>query len=128
MGQDITAQDRAQQVTWETLEEYVRGRAQSFVQEPLEEELTELLARGKSERRAVVDAGVGYRNGYGKPRRLTLGSGAITVRRPRVRGLEERFESRFRRLNAPELVKEVFEGAVHINGVRASNQPEGLAA
>ena len=36
----------------------------------------------------------GYRNGYGKPRRLTLSSGTIQVRRPRVRNVEERFESR----------------------------------
>jgi putative transposase len=34
------------------------------------------------------------RNGYGKPRRLSLTSGTITVRRPRVRGLGERFVSR----------------------------------
>ena len=36
----------------------------------------------------------GYRNGYGKPRRLTMRSGTVTVRRPRVRDLDERFESR----------------------------------
>ena len=41
-----------------------------------------------------MDAVAGYRNGYGKPRRLAMSSGTITVRRPRVRGLEERFESR----------------------------------
>jgi transposase-like protein len=41
-----------------------------------------------------VDAPSGYRNGYGKARRLTLSSGTITVRRPRVRDVEERFESR----------------------------------
>ena len=35
MGQDITAQDRAQQVTWETLEEYVRGKVQGLIQELL---------------------------------------------------------------------------------------------
>ncbi len=36
----------------------------------------------------------GYRNGYGKERRLTLSCGTIKLRRPRVRDLEERFESR----------------------------------
>ena len=41
-----------------------------------------------------MDATSGYRNGLGKPRRLSLMSGTITVRRPRVRGLEARFESR----------------------------------
>jgi len=45
----------------------------------LEEEVTELLGRTKSARREAVDATPGYRNGYGKPRRLTLTSGTITV-------------------------------------------------
>ncbi len=34
------------------------------------------------------------RNGYGKPKRLAMSSGTIMLRRPRVRGVEERFESR----------------------------------
>ena len=76
---------------WEGL---VRQRAQDFIQEILEEEVTELLGREKSKRREAVDASPGYRNGYGKLRRLSMSSGTITVRRPRVRGLEERFESR----------------------------------
>ena len=63
-------------------------------QELLEEEVTELLGRRKSERRRAVDAVSGYRNGYGKPRHLTMSSGTIQIRRPRVRDLEERFESR----------------------------------
>lgn len=79
---------------WEGLEELVRRKAQEFIQHILEEEVTELLGREKSERREVVDGPVGYRNGYGKPRRLAMSSGTITLRRPRVRGLEERFESR----------------------------------
>ena len=79
---------------WEALEGMVRSKAQEFIQQILEEEVTELLGREKSERRAAVDAPVGYRNGYGKPRRLAMSSGTITVRRPRVRGLEKRFESR----------------------------------
>jgi transposase-like protein len=94
MDQDITPEGRAQRVTWETLESYVREQAQELIQDLLEEEVTELLGRGRSERRAVMDVPPGYRNGHGKPRRLTLGSGTITVQRPRVRDLEERFESR----------------------------------
>ncbi len=94
MKQDITPEGRAQRVTWETLEEHVRLKVQGFIQDLLEEEVTELLGRGKSERRAVVDAAPGYRNGHGKPRRLTLGSGTVRVRRPRVREVEERLESR----------------------------------
>ena len=42
---------------------------------------------------ATVDAPPGYRNGFGKSRRLSLSNGTITLRRPRVRGLSERFES-----------------------------------
>ena len=41
-----------------------------------------------------MDSAEGYRNGYGKPRRLAMSSGTITLRRPRVRGVEERFEGR----------------------------------
>ena len=81
-------------VCFQELEDWVREKVQSWVQELLEEEVTELLGRDKSERRGKVDPASGYRNGYGKARRLTLSSGTITVRRPRVRDLEERFESR----------------------------------
>lgn len=79
---------------WDRLEELVREQAQAFVQRILEEEVTEFLGRRKSERRAEVDGVAGYRNGYGKPRRLAMSSGTLTLRRPRVRGVEERFESR----------------------------------
>lgn len=73
--------------TWETLEVFMRGRIQDTLQAILEEGVTGFFGRGPSVRRAVVDAAPGYRNGYGKPRRL---------RRPRVRSmaiLEDRFES-----------------------------------
>jgi putative transposase len=79
---------------WERLEAFVRQQVQRFIQALLEEEVTALLGRPKSARRGAVDAPQGMRNGHGKPRRLTLTSGTITVRRPRVRGLEERFVSR----------------------------------
>jgi putative transposase len=52
------------------------------------------MGRTKSARREAVDAAPGNRNGHGKPRQLTLISGTITVRRPRVRDLNERFVSR----------------------------------
>jgi putative transposase len=80
--------------TWEHLEDFVREHVQQFIQALLEEEVTELLRRTKSVRREAVDAIPGYRNGYGKPRLLTLTNGTITVRRPRVRDLNERFVSR----------------------------------
>jgi putative transposase len=80
--------------TWETLEAFARQSMQHFLQRMLEEEVDGLLGRGRYERRAAVDGGAGYRNGLGKPRRLSLSSGTITLQRPRVRGLSERFESR----------------------------------
>jgi transposase-like protein len=92
--EDTSVGAEASTVTWETLESYARVHVQSFIQAVLEEEVTALLGRTKSERRAEVDAQPGYRNGYGKPRRLSMQAGTITVQRPRVRGLEERFESR----------------------------------
>ncbi len=58
------------------------------------EEVPALRERPKSARRAAGDGPEGYRNGYGKPRRLSLRSGTLMVRRPRVRGLEQRFKSR----------------------------------
>jgi putative transposase len=80
--------------TWETLEAFARRSMQQLLQRMLEEEVDGLLGRGRYERRDAVDPAAGYRNGFGKPRRLSLSSGTITVRRPRVRGLTERFESR----------------------------------
>jgi transposase-like protein len=80
--------------TWETLEEFVRAKIQATMQAVLEEELTEFLGRGKSERRSGVDPAPGYRNGRGKPRKLALSCGTIALRRPRARNLDERFESR----------------------------------
>jgi transposase-like protein len=80
--------------TWETLEAFVRSKIQATLQEVLEEELTVFLGRGRSARRPAVDGASGYRNGYGKPRRLGLSCGTIEVRRPRARNVEERFESR----------------------------------
>jgi hypothetical protein len=50
---------------WATLEEFARLRIQGWLQDPLEEEITELLGRRKSERRAAVDAEAGYRNEMG---------------------------------------------------------------
>ena len=95
MRKDIAGQGTESMVpTFEDLESFVRGRVQAFIQSILDEEVTELLGREKSERIEGVDAVMGYRNGRGKPRKLTMSSGTITVRRPRVRDLEERFESR----------------------------------
>lgn len=79
---------------WEHLEEWLRGQMQGLIQELLEQEVTEFLGRARSVRRSESDNDAGYRNGYAPSRRLTLSSGTIRVRRPRVRDTEERFESR----------------------------------
>ena len=81
-------------VVWEHLEAFARRGVQDLLQRVLEEEVEGLLRRGRYERRQGIDTAVGYRNGFGKPRRVSLSVGTITVRRPRVRGLAERFESR----------------------------------
>lgn len=100
--------------TWETLEAFVREHIQALIQQVLEEEVTAFLGREKHVRRQAVDGHRGYRNGFGKPRRVTLQGGTIEVRRPRLRGLEERFESRilplFRRRTAAvgEAMRELY--------------------
>lgn len=80
--------------TWETLETFARVQVQGFIQQLLEDEVTALLGRRKSERREAVEAPSGARNGHGKPRQLALMNGTITIRRPRVRDVDERFVSR----------------------------------
>jgi putative transposase len=94
MEQKTTRQPSSSSQMWERLEAFVREQVQRFIQALLEEEVTALLGRTKFTRRAAVDVPEGMRNGYGKPRRLTLTTGTITVRRPRVRGLSKRFVSR----------------------------------
>lgn len=94
MQEQSTARPSASSHLWDRLEDFARAHIQRFIQGLLEEEVTELLGREKSVRRAAVDAPPGSRNGHGKPRRLALTIGTITVRRPRVRGLAERFVSR----------------------------------
>lgn len=94
MKEKNTAKVTASSPTWETLEAFARQSMQQLLQRMLEEEVDGVLGRARYERRGPVDAGVGYRNGFGKPRRLSLSNGTITLRRPRVRGLSERFESR----------------------------------
>lgn len=94
MQKQTTEHTRSSRPTWEGLEALMREKIQGWLQDLLEEEVNELLGRRKSERRKAVDAVLGYRNGFSKPRHLTLSCGTVAVRRPRVRGLEQRFESR----------------------------------
>jgi hypothetical protein len=74
--------------------ELVRQHVPEWPQSLLEEEVTEALGRLKSQRRSQGDGAAGSRSGYGKPRRLTLSSGTIMRRCPRVRRVAERLASR----------------------------------
>ncbi len=94
MKKQTTEPTTESSVTWEHLEAWVRNKMREWLQELLDAEVDELLGRRKSERRPAVDSAPGYRSGYGKPRRLTLCNGTVTVRRPRVRDLTQRFVSR----------------------------------
>lgn len=94
MMKGITETAKPSSATYEVLEEMVRGKVQEYIQEILEDEVEIFLGRKKSERIRPVDGTPGHRNGHGKTKRFTVMSGTITVRRPRVRRTEERFESK----------------------------------
>jgi transposase-like protein len=83
--EDTGKRDDSSRATYDILEEIVREKVRQYIQDILEEEVESVLGRKKSERRGAVDKPRGYRNGHGRPRRLALMSGTITVRRPRVR-------------------------------------------
>jgi transposase-like protein len=90
----------ASRVNFGQLEEWARIEMQKWLQRLLEEEVKEYFGRGRYERREEGNEDqekvVGYRNGYGKSRKLTTPMGTIGLRRPRVRGLGEgeKFESK----------------------------------
>lgn len=98
MPEHTVSQPQPSTVVFEQLDEFVRQQIQATLQGLLDEEVTAFLGRLKSQRRdPAVPAGAApaaYRNGYGQPRQVATTSGTITVRRPRVRGLAERFASR----------------------------------
>lgn len=94
MGKRNIREPEKSRAGYEALETWLRERIQEHIQELLEEEVEELLGRQRYERKQPVDAVRGYRNGYGKVRHLTLSCGTVELKRPRVRGLEQRFVSR----------------------------------
>lgn len=88
----------ASRVSFGELEEYARLEIQRFLQRLMEEEVKAYFGRGRYERQdneggegreEAPKVVVGYRNGYGKPRKLSTPIGTIKVRRPRVRDLAE---------------------------------------
>src|SRR3989304_4958434 len=86
----IVAQMESTAVCYETLESFARLEIQRWVQNLLEAEVREFLGRG----RPGPGARSGYRNGYGKPRRLAMTAGTVTVKRPRLRDVNDAFESK----------------------------------
>ena len=78
---------------FDDLEEFIRVRVQEMVQSIVDVEIEEYLGRMKYERKSKTDPTEGYRNGYAPPRKLSMMGGTIEIRRPKLRGLEETFES-----------------------------------
>lgn len=74
------------------LSEALRHKASEVLQAYLDAEVDELLGRARHERRVDTDA-LGYRDGHEPPRTIASGAVSVTVRRPRVRGSGEPFES-----------------------------------
>ena len=87
--EENTEFDMESRPEWDHLEDWLRGQVQGLIQHVLEEEVTEFLGRARSARRSGSDSASGYRKGYAPARRLTLSSGTIRVRGPRVRDTEE---------------------------------------
>jgi len=94
MKEKHTEKEESKEICYRELEGFARAKIREHLQDLLEQEITEWLGRRKSERKGNPSEQTGYRNGYGKARRFTLSLRTIEIRRPRVRNLEERFESR----------------------------------
>jgi putative transposase len=77
------------------LDGIAREGARRLLVAMLEAEVIEFLGRQRYERKPGADetSHSGYRNGYSKARRITLGTGTISVCSPRVRDNVERFRS-----------------------------------
>ena len=93
MGKSSIEAARPSSRTYDMLEEMVWLKVQEFIQDILNEEIAEFLGRGKSKRKRGIDIPNIYRNGMGKPRRLALMNGTVTIRRPRLRDIKG-FESK----------------------------------
>ncbi len=92
MEKNTTAERKAESFG-DILEDLVREKVQSFIQDVLEEELDQWLGRDRYERNDGPEVRKGRRNGHSKPRKLGLSCGTIEVRRPRVRDTDEEFRS-----------------------------------
>ena len=84
----------SKEIFYAELEQFAREKIRGHLQDLLEQEVREWLGREKSERKVKAVEQPGYRNGYGRPRRLAMSLGTIEIERPRVRDLSERFKSK----------------------------------
>jgi len=73
-----------------SLDEIARQGALRMLRDTLEAEVAEFLGRERYERTQEYS---GYRNGFGKKRKVVVGSGTMELRAPRVRDSLEPFES-----------------------------------
>ena len=88
-----TTPERKAESFGDILEDLVKEKVQSFIQDILEEELDQWLGRERYERNDGPEVRKGRRNGHGKTRKLGLSCGTIEIRRPRVRDTDEEFRS-----------------------------------
>lgn len=72
----------------EELDVVCRQKVSEVVQAYLEAEVDELLQRARYER--AEGRSVGYRDGHDPARTITTGAGAISIERPRVRGIKHK--------------------------------------
>ena len=68
-----------------TLEELAKEGARRMLERALAVEVDEFLGRQRHERRLLAEQG--YRNGYGRPRPVAVGTWPIEVKAPRIRDL-----------------------------------------
>jgi putative transposase len=73
-----------------SLDELALEGARRMLMFVLEGEVEDFLGRKRYERQ---EGSVGYRNGYGKRRKVALGSGTVAIRAPRVRQSQQPFRS-----------------------------------
>ena len=79
-----------EQLERQDLDELARQGALRMLKDVLEQEVSEFLGRSRYQRSEEFN---GYRNGYGKRRKVTVGSGTLELQAPRVRTTLEPFES-----------------------------------
>lgn len=92
MRQETRTPQAVSSICFQNLEVHIRGLVGRWCQDLLEAEVNEVIERDRYVRREPGSAKV-YRNGHGRPRNLTFAGGTVSVKRPRVRNLTEKFES-----------------------------------